>query len=325
VTETAAIRFARTGGPDVLELETVAVTAPGPGEVLLRQTAVGVNFIDCYHRSGLYPLPLPSGIGMEAAGVVEALGEGVIGVAIGDRVAYCMGPIGAYAGLRVYPASRLLHLPDGVADDVAAGAILKGLTAWYLLRKLRELRAGDAVLLHAAAGGVGLIVCQWARHLGLRLIGTVGTAEKAALARANGASETILYRTEDVAARVRELTDGDGVPMVLDSVGRETWQGSLDSLAPRGLMVSFGNSSGPVGAVDPLALGAKGSLFLTRPSLAHYSGPTDLADGGKELLGLIEAGTIGIEIGARRPLREAADAHRALEAAQTTGSTILIP
>lgn len=326
MSQAAVIRFHQAGGPEVLALETVTLAPPGPGEVRLRQTAIGVNFIDCYHRSGLYPLPLPSGIGLEGAGAVEALGPGVSGLSVGDRVAYCLSPIGSYASHRNYPADMLVKVPDGVTDEQAASLMLQGLTAWYLLFRTYPVKAGETVLWHAAAGGVGLIACQWARHLGVRLIGTAGSAEKAELALAHGASDVILYRTEDVAGRVRELTGGKGVPVVYDSVGKDTWDASLDSLAPRGLMVSFGNASGPVETFSPGVLAAKGSLYLTRPTLFHYiadKAERDLA--AATLFDLVASGVIKTNVRQRYPLAAAAEAHRALEARETVGSTVLLP
>ena len=321
-----AIRIYEHGGPEVLRLEEIEVPAPGPDEVRLRHLAIGVNFRDTYDRTGLYPLKLPAGLGVEVAGVVDEVGDGVTDLGEGDRVAYCGDPIGAYATAGIYPANRLVRVPDGVGDEDAAGLLLKGLTVWYLFRRIRELRPQETILFHAAAGGVGLIACQWARHLGARLIGTAGSPEKAHTARAHGAAEVILYREEDVPTRVRELTDGAGVPVVYDSVGKDTWIASLDCLSPRGLMVSFGNSSGPVEGVRLLDLTSRGSLFVTRPTLAHYTATTEeLRAGAAELFDLVEAGTIRATIGQRFPLADAAEAHRALEARATTGSTILTP
>ncbi|MFZ2869811.1 quinone oxidoreductase family protein [Zavarzinia sp.] len=326
MSEAQAIRIHSAGGPEVMVLETVELPPPGPGEVRLRQTAIGVNFIDCYHRSGLYPLPLPSGIGLEAAGVVEDVGPGVTGLVAGDRVAYCLTPIGSYASHRNYPADLLMKVPDGVTDEQAASLMLQGLTAWYLLHRTYRVQAGETVLFHAAAGGVGLIACQWARHMGVRLIGTAGSPEKAELAREHGASEVILYRTEDVAARVKALTGGKGVSVVYDSVGKDTWDGSLDSLATRGLMVSFGNASGPVPPFNPGILSAKGSLYLTRPTLFHY-----IADKGERdeaaaaLFDLVATGVIRTNVRQHFALGDAVAAHRALESRATVGSTVLLP
>jgi len=321
-----AIRLVETGGPDLLRHEPVAVTEPGDGEVRVRHTAIGVNFIDVYYRTGLYSTPLPSGLGVEGAGVLEAIGPGVTGFARGDRVAYCVGPLGSYATARVLPASHIVKLPDAVTDAQAAAVTLKGLTAWYLLHRVRRLQAGETVLIHAVAGGVGTILTQWARHLGARVIGTAGSPEKAELARSGGADEVILYRTEGVAARVRELTDGVGVPVVYDSIGKDTFEASLDSLARFGLMVSFGNASGPAPAVAPLTLMTKGSLFLTRPLLGHYIAErAELEAGAAELFGLVADGVIRPVIGLQLPLSDAAEAHRRLESRATTGATVLIP
>lgn len=321
-----AIRIHETGGPEVLSWETLEIGRPARGEVLLRQTAVGLNYIDTYHRTGLYPLPqLPAVLGREAAGVVEEVGEGVTELAVGDRVAYALYP-GSYTEARVIPADRLVPLPAEIDDRTAAGALLKGLTAQYLLRRTHAVRAGETVLVHAAAGGVGLIACQWARHLGATVIGTVGTPEKADLARAHGCDHPIQYDREDFVARVREITDGRGVPVVYDSVGRATFERSLDCLAPRGLMVSFGQSSG---AVPPLNLGVlaqKGSLFLTRPTLATYiARREDLLRSAEELFDVLRSGRVQVEIGQTYPLQEAARAHQELEARKTTGSSLLIP
>ncbi|MGH2675386.1 MAG: quinone oxidoreductase family protein [Actinomycetota bacterium] len=321
-----AITVHEYGGPDVLRYEEVEVPDLGPGEVRIRHTSIGVNLRDVYDRTGLYPLPLPSVLGVEAAGVVEKVGPGVAGFREGDRVAYCSEPYGAYATARLYPADQLVKLPDGISEEDAAALLLKGLTVWFLLRRVREVRAGETILFHAVAGGVGLIACQWARHLGVRLIGTAGTGEKAEAARAHGAAEVILYRREDVPARVRELTDGAGVPVVYDSVGMDTWVPSLDSLQPRGLMVSFGNASGPVTGVSLLDLASRGSLYATRPRLVDYTATReDLQAGAKELFDLVLEGAITAVVGQRYPLAEAAEMHRALEARTTTGSTLLLP
>jgi NADPH2:quinone reductase len=321
-----AIRLAETGGADRLRYEQVELPMPGEGDVAVRHTAIGVNFIDVYYRIGLYPAPLPSGIGVEGVGVVEAVGAGVSGVRVGDRVSYCVAPLGSYATARVYPAAQLVRIPDGVSDEQAAAVTLKGLTAWYLLRRVRRLQAGETILVHAAAGGVGTILTQWAHHIGARVIGTAGSEEKAQLARANGADDVILYRSEDVAGRVRELTGGAGVPVVYDSVGKDTFETSLDSLARFGLMVSFGNASGAAPAVAPLTLMSKGSLFLTRPLLGHYIAErSELEAGAAELFGLVADGVLRPVIGQRLPLAEAAEAHRRLESRVTTGATVLIP
>lgn len=321
-----AIRIHAVGGPEVLQLEDLAVADPGPGQARVRHTAIGLNFIDTYHRTGLYPLPLPSGLGLEGAGVVEAVGAGVAEVAVGDRVAYAGGPPGAYSEVRCLPAERLLRLPEAIADETAAAMMLQGLTAAYLLRRTYRVQAGDAVLIHAAAGGVGLIACQWAKALGALVIGTAGSPEKAALARAHGCDHVILYREEEVAARVREITAGAGVAVVYDGVGRDTWAASLDSLRPLGMMVSFGNASGPVPAFDPLLLSQKGSLFLTRPTLMHYTARrSDLEALGSELFAQVLGGQVKIMAPQRYALRDVAQAHRDLEARATTGASLLLP
>ena len=322
----AAIRFHRTGGPEVLCLEEVEIGAPAPGEARVRHHAIGLNFIDTYHRSGLYPLPLPSGIGLEGAGVVEAVGEGVRDLAVGDRVAYAGGPVGAYSEVRCLPAERLLRLPEALSFETGAAMMLQGLTAAYLLRRTYRVQPGDAVLIHAAAGGVGLIACQWAKALGATVIGTVSTEIKAELARQHGCDHVILYTREDVAKRVREITGGEGVAVVYDGVGKDTFMGSLDSLRVRGTMVSFGNASGPVPPFEPLLLSQKGSLFFTRPILAHHTAKRDeLLDLGGELFEKVLAGQVKIEVNQRYALAEAAQAHRDLEARKTTGSTVLVP
>ncbi len=322
----AAIRFHRTGGPEVLCLEEVEIGAPAPGEARVRHHAIGLNFIDTYHRSGLYPLPLPSGIGLEGAGVVEAVGEGVRDLAVGDRVAYAGGPVGAYSEVRCLPAERLLRLPEALSFETGAAMMLQGLTAAYLLRRTYRVQPGDAVLIHAAAGGVGLIACQWAKALGATVIGTVSTEIKAELARQHGCDHVILYTREDVAKRVRELTGGEGVAVVYDGVGKDTFMASIDSLRVRGTMVSFGNASGPVPPFEPLLLSQKGSLFFTRPILAHHTAKRDeLLDLGGELFEKVLAGQVKIEVNQRYALAEAAQAHRDLEARKTTGSTVLVP
>lgn len=321
-----AIRFHRTGGPEVLQWEEVGVGEPGPGEVRVRHAAVGLNFIDTYHRSGLYPVPLPSGIGLEGAGTVEALGPGVAHLQVGDRVAYAGGPLGAYSEARLIPADRLIRLPDSLSFETGAAMMLQGLTAAYLLRRTYRVQKGDTVLIHAAAGGVGLIACQWAKALGATVIGTVSTEAKAELARAHGCDHPILYTREDFARRVRDITGGEGVPVVYDGIGKDTFAGSLDSLRPLGTMVSFGNASGPVGLIDPLLLSQKGSLFFTRPTLMHYTARrADLEALATELLGVVTSGQVKIEVHQRFPLQQAAAAHIALEGRQTTGSTVLLP
>lgn len=323
---THAIRFHRTGGPEVLQWEEVGVGEPGPGEVRVRHAAVGLNFIDTYHRSGLYPVPLPSGIGLEGAGTVEALGPGVTHLQVGDRVAYAGGPLGAYSEARLIPADRLIRLPDSLSFETGAAMMLQGLSAAYLLRRTYRVQKGDTVLIHAAAGGVGLIACQWAKALGATVIGTVSTEAKAELARAHGCDHPILYTREDFARRVRDITGGEGVPVVYDGIGKDTFTGSLDSLRPLGTMVSFGNASGPVGLIDPLLLSQKGSLFFTRPTLMHYTARrADLEALATELLGVVTSGQVKIEVHQRFPLQQAAAAHIALEGRQTTGSTVLLP
>ncbi len=321
-----AIRIHATGGPDVLTWDEVAVGNPGPGEARVHHTAVGVNYIDTYHRSGLYKLALPSGIGSEAAGVVEAVGSGVDWVKPGDRVAYCGGPLGAYSEGRVMPADRLVKLPDGISDRVAATLMLKGFTVQYLFRQTYRLKAGETILFHAAAGGVGLIACQWARALGVTMIGTVGSEEKAALAKANGCAHTIVYTRENFVERVKALTGGKGVPVVYDGVGKDTFPGSLDCLSPRGLFVSYGNASGPVPPFDILQLSAKGSLYVTRPTLFTYAAKReDVAAMAAELFDLVLAGKIVSEPRQTFALKDAASAHRALESRGTTGATVLLP
>ncbi len=322
---THAIRIHKTGGPEVLSWDEVQLAAPGPGEALIRQTAVGLNYIDSYNRRGIYPLPLPSGLGGEGAGVVEALGPGVSDLVPGDRVAYGNAPIGAYAEARLIPAERLVKLPASVSDQQAAAMMLKGLTVQYLLRQTYRLKPGDTILFHAAAGGVGLIASQWAKHLGATVIGTVGSEAKAALAKAHGCDVVINYAKEDFVKRVAEITNGKKVPVVYDSVGKDTFMKSLDCLAPLGLMVSFGQSSGLVEPFSINILTGKGSLYITRPTLAHYASTTEkLRAMAKELFDLVGAGTVKIEIGQTYPLKEVAQAHRDLEARKTTGSTVLI-
>ncbi|MEY2669462.1 MAG: Quinone oxidoreductase 1 [Pseudomonadota bacterium] len=321
-----AIRFHETGGPEVLRVEEIAVPEPGPGQARVRHTAIGVNFIDTYHRTGLYKLPLPSGLGVEAAGVVEAVGPGVTSHAPGDRVAYVSRPPGGYAEAAVVPADRLVRIPDGVSDEVAAASMLKGMTVWMLVRRIHAVKPGESVLFHAAAGGVGLIATQWLRALGARTLATVGSEEKGRLVRDLGASEVIVYTREDFVARTRELTGGQGVPVVYDSVGRSTFEGSLDCLSPLGLMVSYGNASGPVPPFDLAQLAAKGSLFLTRPTLFSYTARReDLEQGARELFEVIRSGQVRVEVKHRWSLARAADAHRALEGRHTTGSIVLVP
>ncbi len=319
-----AIRFAKTGGPEVLEWQQVEVGKPGQGQVRLRHTAVGLNYIDTYQRSGLYPMPLPSGLGSEAAGVVEEVGPGVSGLKPGDRVAYAGGPLGAYSEARVMPAERLVPVPDGITDQQAAAMMLKGMTAWYLIRRTHEVKRGETILIHAAAGGVGLIVCQWAKHLGATVIGTVGDDQKAALAKQNGCDHPINYRKEDFVARVNEITQGKKLPVVYDSVGKDTFYKSLDCIAPLGLLASFGQSSGAIGPVDIGILAGKGSLFLTRPTLNTYTASReDLLTASRELFEVVQSRAVKIQVNQTYPLKEAAQAHRDLQARKTTGSTVL--
>lgn len=321
-----AIRIHTPGGPEVMRLEDITLDAPGRGEVRLRHTAIGLNYLDTYHRSGAYTLPMPSGLGFEAAGVIEAVGDGVTGLKEGDRVAYGAGPIGSYAQARNMPANRLAKLPDTIPDDTAAAMMLKGMTVRYLLRETYKVKAGETILWHAVAGGVGLIAVQWAKHLGVRVIGTTSSPEKAALARSMGCDEVINYTKEDVAARVRELTDGKGVPVVYDGVGRATLASSLDSLSPFGLLVMFGSASGSVKDFDTGFLGAKGSLYLTRPSLMDYVASDEaLRANAADLFEAVGSGAVKIEVNQTYALADAARAHRDLEGRITTGSTILLP
>ncbi len=327
-----AILVQTYGGPDVMQLTDVPVGEPGPGEVRIAQTYAGVNYIDTYHRTGLYKLPvavqgrgdiafIP---GSEGAGKITAVGPGVADLKVGDRVAYGNGPVGSYAAERVFPAERTVKIPDGVGDDQAAAMMLRGLTVWYLLFEIRKINAGETVLLHAAAGGIGLILAQWAKHLGITVIGTVGSEDKAKLARDAGCAHTILYKSEDWVTKVRELTGGKGVSVVFDGVGKDTFMKSLDCLLPRGLMITFGNASGPPPAVEPLTLAAKGSLMVTRPVLGHFvAARADLLRGCEALFAVVKSGAVKIDIGQIYALEDAAKAHVALEARQTTGSTIL--
>jgi NADPH2:quinone reductase len=309
-----------------MQWEEVAVGEPGPGEARVRHTAIGVNFIETYHRGGLYPLPLPTGLGNEAAGVVEAVGSGVDWIGVGDRVGSCTGPLGAYSTARIVPADRLVKLPDYIDDRTAAALMLKGLTVQYLFRQTVPLKGGETILFHAAAGGVGLIACQWARALGVTLIGTVGSDEKAALARANGCAHTIVYTRENFVDRVNEITGGKGVPVVYDGIGKDTFPASLDCLSPRGMFVSFGNSSGPVAAFNLGMLAQKGSLYATRPTLVTYAADRQSLNAmAGELFAMVQAGRIKADVRQTFALRDAADAHRALQGRQTTGSTLLLP
>lgn len=321
-----AIRIHATGGPEALALESLPLTDPGPEEIRLRQTAVGVNFIDTYHRSGLYPVPLPSGLGLEAVGIVEAVGSAVTQLREGQRVCYGTGPIGAYADRRVMSAASVLPAPEGVEDIQIAGMMLRGMTVQYLLRRSFRVEPGMTVLFHAAAGGVGLIACQWLRHLGVEVIGTVGSDEKAELARTHGCTHPINIREDNLVARVREITNGRGVPVVYDGVGAAVFEQSLDCLQPRGMMVTFGNASGPVPPVAPAVLSQKGSLFLTRPVLAHYTATREeLEATAQDLFDVVGTGAVTISVGQTYPLAEAARAHRDLESRTTTGSTVLVP
>ena len=318
-----AIQIHELGGPEVLKWEEVVVGYPGPGEVRLRQEAAGVNFIDVYHRTGLYPQPLPFIPGVEGAGVVEVVGSDVTSVQVGDRVAYG-GPIGGYAEVRLIPAERVVKLPDGISAEAAAAMMLKGMTAEMLLKRVYPVKAGDTILVHAAAGGVGLILCQWAKALGATVIGTVGSDEKAELAHAHGCDHPIIYTRQDFVTEVERITGGAKVAVVYDGVGRDTFMKSLDCLARRGMMASFGNASGPVDPFDALLLARKGSLFLTRPTLYDYTlDPADLQLSARALFDVVESGKVKIEIGQRFALADAAEAHRALEARKTSGSTVL--
>jgi NADPH2:quinone reductase len=320
-----AIRFYETGGPEVLKVETVEVGEPGPGQARVRHAFIAVNFIDIYFRTGRYPLPLPNGLGSDAVGVVEAVGPGVTDIRVGDRVGYLLGPQGAYADVRLMPADVLIPLPAGIDDRTASTLVMKGMTVQYLFRQVFPLKGGETILYHAAAGGVGLIACQWARAIGVNMIGVVSSDEKAEVARANGCAHTIVAPREDIAKRVREITGGKGVPVVYDSVGKDTVMASLDSLQVRGTFVSNGTSSGPV-VIDSTLLAVKGSLFMTRPAMVHYATPRShmlaMAD---ELFGLVLAGHIKSEPRQSFALADAAEAHRALESRRTTGATVLVP
>ena len=320
-----AIRFHQTGGPEVLSLENVDVGEPGPGQARVRHTYVAVNFIDVYFRTGRYPLALPNGLGSDAVGVVEAVGEGVTDVRVGDRVGYLLGPQGAYSDVRVMPADVLIPIPAGIDDRTASTLMMKGMTAQYLFRQVYPLHGGETILYHAAAGGVGLIACQWARAIGVTMIGTVSTDEKAEIAKANGCTHTIVTGREDIAKRVRELTDGKGVPVVYDSVGKDTLAASLDSLQVRGHLVSNGTSSGPV-VIDTMQLAVKGSIWVTRPAMMHYFMPrSHMLAMAAELFGHVLGGRITGEPKQQFALADAADAHRALESRKTVGATVLVP
>jgi NADPH2:quinone reductase len=321
-----AIRISETGGPEVMKLVDVDVEKPGPGQVRVRQTAIGLNYIDTYHRSGLYPVPLPSGIGLEGAGVVEELGEGVTSLKVGDRVAYGVGAIGAYAQVRNLPANRISKIPAGISDETAAGMMLKGMTVRYLLRATYKVQPGETILLHAAAGGVGLILSQWARALGVTVIGTVGSDDKIGIAREHGCDHVINSTTENTVARVKEITGGKGVPVVYDGVGQATLITSLDCLKPRGLLVSFGNASGPVKALDLGLLSAKGSLYVTRPTLMTYTASdAELQETADDLMAMVASGKVKIPVNQRYALADAVQAHRDLESRKTTGTTVLLP
>jgi len=321
-----AIRINAVGGPEVMEYVDVEVGEPGPGEARVRQMACGLNYIDVYFRTGAYPQPLPAGLGMEGAGVVEAVGEGVTHVKQGDRVAYAGRPTGAYAEARVMPAAILVKLPDSIDFDTGAAMMLQGLTVQYLFRRTFPLRGGETILFHAAAGGVGLIACQWARALGVTMIGTVGSDEKAALAKAHGCAHTINYNKENFVERVKEITEGKGVPVVYDSIGKDTFIGSLDCLSPLGMLVSFGSASGPVPPFGLNELASRGSLFVTRPTLfTHTAKRNDLEDMAADLFGMVVGKKIRIDVNQRYALKDVAQAHRDLEARKTTGSTILVP
>jgi len=320
-----AIRIHETGGPEKMRWEAVEVGQPGSGEVRVRNVAVGLNFIDTYHRSGLYPMPLPTALGMEGAGVIEAVGRGVKEFRVGDRVAYAQ-PIGAYAEVVLRPAARLVKIPAGVDERTAAAMMLKGMTAWYLCRRTYRIKKGETVLVHSAAGGVGQILSQWAKHLGATVIGTVGSEAKAVLAKKAGCRHVIVTEREQIAERVKQITRGQGVPVVYDGVGRDTFVESLNCLAPRGLMVSYGNASGAVPPVNIGILAQKGSLFLTRPTLVHYTAQrADLVAAARELFSVVKRGAVKVAINQTYPLRDAAQAHRDLEARRTTGSTVLLP
>ncbi|MEM5423224.1 quinone oxidoreductase [Paraburkholderia sp. BR14263] len=323
---TKAIRYDKTGGPEVMKWVDVDVGEPGEGEVRLRQTACGLNYIDVYFRTGLYPQPLPAGLGMEAAGEVTAVGSGVSALKVGDRVAYVARPPGAYAQERVLRADQVIKLPDAISDEAAASIMLQGLTAQYLLRRTYRVKAGDTILIQAAAGGVGLLVCQWAKALGATVIGTVGSDEKAAIAKAHGCDHPIVYTREDFTARVREITNGAGVPVVYDSIGKDTYTKSLDCLAPLGMFVSFGNASGPLPPLDSSEFAGRGSLFFTRPTLFTYIAKrADYEAMAAELFDVVSSGKVKTSINQRYALKDVGQAHAGLEARKTTGSTVLIP
>jgi NADPH:quinone reductase len=321
-----AVRFEKVGGPEVMHLVDVDVPKPAASEVRVRHTAIGLNYIDTYHRSGLYPVSMPSGLGLEAAGVVEDVGQGVTSLKVGDRIAYGSGPIGAYSEVNNLPAAKLIKIPDAISNETAAGMMLKGMTARYLLRATYKVKAGETILMHAAAGGVGLILGQWAKALGVKVIGTTGSDTKIDIAKAHGCTHVINSSKEDIVARVKEITGGKGVPVVYDGVGQATFMTSLDCLSPRGLLVSFGNASGPVKSFDPAILAAKGSLYMTRPTLFNYtSTESDLAETAADLIDVVKSGAVKIPINQRYKLADVVQAHRDLEARKTTGTTVLIP
>jgi NADPH2:quinone reductase len=321
-----AIRFEKTGGSDVLQYVDYDLPPPAKGQVQVKHSAIGVNFIDTYHRTGLYPLPLPSGLGSEAAGEVAALGEGVTGFQIGERVGYCSGVIGSYAEANNVPEGRLVRLPASISDELAAAVLLKGMTAQYLIRRIHPVKAGETIVFHAAAGGVGQIGCQWAHHLGATVIGSTTSPGKVELARANGCAHVINTKDAGWEKQVRELTAGRGVPVVYDSIGKDTFMAGLDCLRPRGIMVTYGNASGPVDPFSPSILAAKGSLFVTRPVLAHYtSTPAELQAAADDLFAVIGSGAVKVAINQRFALKDAAQAHDALTGKKTTGATVLIP
>ena len=321
-----AIRLQKVGGPEVLQFHDIDLPPPASGQVRVKHTVIGVNFIDTYHRSGLYPISLPSGLGLEAAGIVETIGEGVSSLKIGERVAYCSGPIGAYAEANNVPVERVVKLPSGLTDEIVAASLLKGMTTQYLLKRTFPVKHGDTILFHAAAGGVGLIACQWASHLGATVIGTVGSDDKIELAKSHGCAHVLNTRKDDWVKRVREITNGNGVRVVYDSIGKNTWSGSLDCLSVRGFMVSFGNSSGAVPAFEPGILSAKGSLYLTRPTLMHYTrGPQELQETADDLFSIITSGAVRISVNQRFKLKDARAAHEALHSRATTGATVLLP
>ena len=324
--KTNAIRIYKQGGPEEMKWETVDLPTIKEGEILIKHTAIGLNYIDTYHRSGLYPMPVPLTLGLEGAGIVQEVGENVSGLKAGDRVAYASPPTGSYAEEKIMPADRLVKIPDNISDEVAAAIMLKGMTVEYLVRRTYNVKAGQTVLFHAAAGGVGLIACQWLKAIGATTIGTVGSEEKAALAKANGCEHTILYREENFVDRVNEITNGKGVPVVYDGIGKDTALQGLDCLSPFGLMVIFGNASGNAPPIDTGLLAAKGSLFLTRPTLMTYNAKREaLVDSAQQVFNMVGSGKINISINARYDLKDAAQAHKDLESRKTTGSTLLMP